>query len=262
MATIQLKRGLKANLPAEGQAGEPILTLDEGSLYFGQGPGLPLKKVGDVASILANKAALPATGVEGKLYVVLADESVSGSPSTIYLYNSGAYKVLSGGAVTSTAITTALGYTPEDASKKGANNGYAGLDATGKVPVSQLPDSIKEIRVVATIAARDAIASPFAGLRVHVIDATADTSVTTGWAEYLYTGSAWTKVAEKESIDVVLDWANIQNKPTSTVANIDDAVAKKHTHANQAILDATTEAFTTELKNAITSTSSIDGGTF
>lgn len=34
---------------------------------------------------------------------------------------------------------SALGFTPENSANKGANNGYAGLDASGKVPVSQLP---------------------------------------------------------------------------------------------------------------------------
>jgi N-acetylneuraminic acid mutarotase len=46
-----------------------------------------------------------------------------------------------GGAVTLTAgdVTGALTYTPEDASKKGAANGYASLDATSKLPAAQLP---------------------------------------------------------------------------------------------------------------------------
>ncbi len=34
-----------------------------------------------------------------------------------------------------------LGYTAENAAKKGAANGYAGLDASGKVPLSQIPQS-------------------------------------------------------------------------------------------------------------------------
>jgi hypothetical protein len=41
-----------------------------------------------------------------------------------------------------TDITNTLGFTPEDASKKGAVNGYAGLDGSGKVPVAQLPASV------------------------------------------------------------------------------------------------------------------------
>jgi hypothetical protein len=48
----------------------------------------------------------------------------------------------------------------------------------------------------------------------------------------------WTKVAEAESMDVVLQWGNIQGKPSSAVADIDDAVSKKHEHANKTVLDA------------------------
>ena len=39
-------------------------------------------------------------------------------------------------------VTTALGYTPINPSLIGAANGVAGLDATGKVPVAQLPASV------------------------------------------------------------------------------------------------------------------------
>ena len=38
-------------------------------------------------------------------------------------------------------------------------------------------------------------------------------------------------------MDVVQTWANLQNKPTSTVAAIDAAVADTHVHTNEAILD-------------------------
>ena len=38
-------------------------------------------------------------------------------------------------------------------------------------------------------------------------------------------------------MDAVIDWANIQNKPASTIAEIDAAVAAKHTHVNKLILD-------------------------
>lgn len=39
-------------------------------------------------------------------------------------------------------VTAALGFTPENLANKGAANGYAGLDATGKVPLAQLPASV------------------------------------------------------------------------------------------------------------------------
>ena len=76
-------------------------------------------------------------------------------------------------------------------------------------------------------------------LNALVIDATDDTSVQSGAATYVFnpTDSIWTKISEHESMDVVLQWANIQGRPTSTAAEIDDAVSKRHSHANMVTLD-------------------------
>lgn len=114
------------------------------------------------------------------------------------------------------ALTTTV-EAKEDKAKKGQPDGYASLDAAGRVPISQLPAGVKEIRVVADIAARNAIIGDdlYDGLRVHVLDATGDATVASGWAEYVYSASAgiWVKIAEKESMDVVTDWSNVQNIP-------------------------------------------------
>lgn len=98
--------------------------------------------------------------------------------------------------------------------------------------------SYSATEVVADIAARDALVLT-ANAVVLVIDATADATVATGAATYVWdnSGSSWTKVSEFESMDVVLDWANIANKPTATVGSIDDAVAKRHVHSNSTELD-------------------------
>jgi hypothetical protein len=45
---IQLLRGLKANLPVEALAGEPLVTTDSGELFVGQGIGQALLKISDV----------------------------------------------------------------------------------------------------------------------------------------------------------------------------------------------------------------------
>lgn len=47
--------------------------------------------------------------------------------------------------ITSSHITTALGFTPVDASLKGTNNGIAELDSSGKVPASQLPSYVDDV---------------------------------------------------------------------------------------------------------------------
>lgn len=92
--------------------------------------------------------------------------------------------------------------------------------------------------VVADIAARDALNPATVSLAL-VLNATADTSVTNGAATYVYntTTSAWIKIAEYESLDVVLQWSNIVGRPTSTPAQIDAAVTGNHNHGNKPVLD-------------------------
>lgn len=126
----------------------------------------------------------------------------------------------------------ALGFTPENSANKGVANGYTPLGSDGLIPNSYLPANVKEIKVVATITERNAL-TPYEGMRVHVVDASADATVTSGWAEYLYTGTAWTKTSEIESIDVVTSWADVQNKPTTLMhTNVAQTVAENLTIAN------------------------------
>ena len=77
---------------------------------------------------------------------------------------------------------------------------------------------------------------------VYVADATIDETVSAGAAMYLYDfpNETWHKVTEYESLDLVVNWDNINGKPSSSVADIDDAVAKRHSHANMAVLDLLT----------------------
>ena len=94
----------------------------------------------------------------------------------------------------------------------------------------------KPADVVADISARDAIESPQKGDLVWVEDASADDTVESGAALYLYNGTAWTKVAEVESMDVVITWANIQGKE-----EVEAAMSKAHEHANKGVLDKLNE---------------------
>lgn len=97
------------------------------------------------------------------------------------------------------------------------------------------------LTLVADIAARDALVLDTNAI-VLVADATGDATVNAGAALYFYdsVGDTFTKVAEYESMDVILSWANIQDKPTSTVAAIDQAVTDSHTHSNKSVLDLLT----------------------
>lgn len=98
--------------------------------------------------------------------------------------------------------------------------------------------SASELQIVADIAARNAL-TPTSVKAVYVTNATGDTTVTSGGAYYLYNPSntTWIKTAEAENMDVVLQWNNIQGKPTSTPAQIDAAVTNTHIHTNKTQLD-------------------------
>ena len=97
---------------------------------------------------------------------------------------------------------------------------------------------IAAVEVVADIASRDALSLADNAV-VLVLDASSDSSVNSGAATYIYSdaSSSFEKIAEYESMDLAINWADIQNKPTSSVADIDDSVAKKHTHPNKTQLD-------------------------
>ena len=98
--------------------------------------------------------------------------------------------------------------------------------------------SANSLTIVADITERNLLASTRSEF-VYVIDATGDSTVTSGGATYLYnTGtSSWIKTSEAESIDVVTSWNSLSGKPASTPTQIDDAVSMAHTHANKTQLD-------------------------
>ena len=96
------------------------------------------------------------------------------------------------------------------------------------------------LEVAANITERNALASGAQrNFTVLVADATDDATVSSGAALYVWkeVGATWVKVAEYESMDVVLQWSNLQGKPTSSPTEIDEAVSASHTHANKALLD-------------------------
>lgn len=140
----------------------------------------------------------------------------------------------------------------ERLSKAGQANGFAVLDENGFIPSKNINPSVLAINTeFATITAMKAadINKIYAGELVMVTDASEDPTVESGWAIYRRLTNAtdltdlgsWQKIAEKESLDVVVSWDNLKDKPTSTVSAIDAAVTNSHTHANKAVLDKLSE---------------------
>ena len=101
--------------------------------------------------------------------------------------------------------------------------------------------------VVNDIAARDGLESPKQGDLCWVKDASADESVNSGAAQYIYDGSAWVKIAEAESLDFVVNWADIPGKEA-----VETAMAKAHEHANADVLNGISATGDTAIINGKT----------
>jgi len=108
---------------------------------------------------------------------------------------------------------------------------------------SQVASISDNATLYADIATRDA-ATPTANQLALVVDATADANVDAGAATYIYdqANTTWIKISEAESLDVSVAYSDLTGAPSSSTADIDDAVAKKHDHANKAVIDGITES--------------------
>ena len=99
------------------------------------------------------------------------------------------------------------------------------------------------LQIEADIDARDAL-TPATNIFVLVQDASDDPTVATGAALYVWdnVGADWIKVTEYESLDVVVAWSSISGRPSSSTADIDDAVTKKHAHSNLSTLNGLSDS--------------------
>jgi hypothetical protein len=75
---------------------------------------------------------------------------------------------------------------------------------------------LRKQSVVADITARDALASPLSGDLAWVVSAIGDATVTSGAALYVYSGAAWVKVSEVESMDLAVN-LSLSNIGTTTI---------------------------------------------
>jgi len=118
----------------------------------------------------------------------------------------------------------ALGFVPEDSSKKGLANGYAPLDNNGQIPIEYIPDEAKNetsIEVIDTY--DDLLVIPDMKLKdgnhYVVLDATGDPSGITGRAEYVYHNNEFVCTSHNQLQSV--DWNNITNKPENLGTEVD-----------------------------------------
>ena len=130
---------------------------------------------------------------------------------------------------------------------KNAANGVLVLGSDNKIPSEYLAGlgSLTTDLSYDTIALRDAASTTglVTGNTCFVADATGDSTVTTGWAIYRWTSTAWMKVMEQESMDISVSnaWADLTGKPSSTPAAIDTAVTTAALRVSDVVTTVPTE---------------------
>ena len=147
-------------------------------------------------------------------------------------------------------------------SEKGAINGVATLDSTGKVPSSQLPSYVDDVLEYANLAS-----FPATGESGKIYIAI-DTNLTYRWGGSSYVvmssslalGETSSTAYRGDRGKIAYDHSQTTGNPHNTtksdiglgnVPNLDttNAVNNSHTHSNKSILDLITEPFTTSLKS-------------
>ena len=156
-------------------------------------------------------------------------------------------------------VTNALGYTPIDESRIGAANGVASLDASGRIPASQIPGGFDNIEEYDNLAA-----FPTTGEEGKIYVAK-DTNLTYRWTGSQYVeispslalGETATTAYRGDRGKVAYDHSQVSGNSTihhthankelldsytQTEADLANAVAKVHEHGNKSVLDGITSA--------------------
>jgi hypothetical protein len=159
--------------------------------------------------------------LKGSAYVIMTVGLTTGGGG------SGVWGTISGTLSDQTDLQAALdgkqnvlGYTAENVANKGANNGYAGLDSTGKVPSSQLPAYVDDVIEFANLAAL-----PVTG-ETGIIYITLDTNL-----EYRWSGSVYVNIAKGDVQSV--------NTKTGAVTLNQDEIPSGTTYVQYSLVEKT-----------------------
>ena len=156
-------------------------------------------------------------------------------------------------------VTNALGYTPIDESRIGAANGVASLDASGRIPASQIPGGFDNIEEYDNLAA-----FPTTGEEGKIYVAK-DTNLTYRWTGSQYVeispslalGETATTAYRGDRGKVAYDHSQVSGNSTihhthankelldtykQTESDLANAVAKVHEHGNKDVLDGITSS--------------------
>lgn len=138
-------------------------------------------------------------------------------------------------------VTNALGYTPIDESRIGAANGVASLDASGRIPASQIPGGFDNIEEYDNLAA-----FPTTGEEGKIYVAK-DTNLT-----YRWTGSQYVEISPSLALGETATTAyrGDRGKVAYTHSQVSGNSTIHHTHANKELLDTYTQT-DADLANAV-----------
>lgn len=142
-------------------------------------------------------AAAPVQSVAGRTGIVVLTKTDVGLAS---VENKSSATIR--GELTSSNVTTALGFTPENAANKGVAGGYASLNGSGFVPASQLPSFVDDVLEYADFAALPGIGESG---KIYVLD-TPYTSGGVTSSQFRWSGSAYAAIiASPGSTDAVTE---------------------------------------------------------
>ena len=138
-------------------------------------------------------------------------------------------------------VTNALGYTPIDESRIGAANGVASLDASGRIPASQIPGGFDNIEEYDNLAA-----FPTTGEDGKIYVAK-DTNLT-----YRWTGSQYVEISPSLALGETATTAyrGDRGKVAYDHSRVSGNSTIHHTHANKELLDSYTQT-EADLANAV-----------
>lgn len=134
--------------------------------------------------------------------------------------------------LTSTDIINALNFTPENVANKGQANGYAPLDANGKVPAANLPASLTDTYSKAEIDSKDTNTLTQATTLVNTEATTAranEAAIRTDLNTHTSNNSIHVTQAQKDSWDAKID--------ASDLTNYDNHISDTVIHVTQADKD-------------------------
>ena len=302
--TIKIKRGTdlqrQVYTPAEG---ELVYTTDTKKVYIGDGVtagGIPVNKIDMLTTEVRNTKVIP-EGVlvfdvtEGNLYIgdgttsggVLASEStvdwseiVNKPTSTVTDIDTQVSKAHDQNTDTELfideeTVLTALEI-KDFIDSKGQANGLATLDVNGKVPTTELPDTILgQLSYIGTYDQSTGVypSNPSKGdyyvvNKAGIID-TVDYEIG-DWM--VYNGTSWDKIDNSDKVSSIAGKTGVVTLVSTDITDFDEAVSEhtdvaanttaRHTHTNKTVLDAFTD--TTHLAydgtNVLLEGDVIDGG--